>query len=68
MNIISVSDNKYNTEEGKILFHPKNSRRDRKRYMRNIKKQRRSYFNKCVEDNTYLNDEFLETIHNWYFK
>tara|TARA_R110000824_G_scaffold315812_1_gene502978 strand:- start:124 stop:333 length:210 start_codon:yes stop_codon:yes gene_type:complete len=65
-NYVALEDN--TDQEPLLKFLPKNSKRDKKRYKRNIKKQRRSYFNKCVEDNTYLNDEFLETIHNWYFK
>lgn len=55
-------------EEGTLKFPPKNSKRDKKRYKRNIKKQRRAYFRDAVENKTYYDTEFLDTIHKWYFK
>jgi hypothetical protein len=49
------------------LGHKSPSKRDKKRYKRNIKKQRRAYFRDAVENKTYYDTEFLDTIHKWYF-
>lgn len=66
---ISISSSEKNEEQQiRHRFPPKNSKRDKKRYKRNIKRQRRTYFKECVENNSFLNDDFLDTIHSWYFK
>jgi len=48
-------------------FPPKNSKRDKRRYKRNIKRQRRAYFSKIVEDKKWDDETFLDDIHEWYF-
>ena len=65
---VDSSDEENEQQQLRLRFPPKNSKRDKKRYKRNIKRLRRTYFKECVENNTFLNDEFLETIHSWYFK
>jgi len=55
------------SEQDSVKFHPKNSKRDRKRYKRNIKKVRRAYFKDAVENKTWESDVFLDDVYDWYF-
>jgi len=48
-------------------FPPKNSRRDKKRYKRHIKKYRRAYFKEAVENKSWDTDIFIDDIYDWYF-
>jgi len=54
------------SEQLETKFHPKNSRRDKKRYKRNIKKVRRAYFKDAVENKTYDSNEFFDKMDEWY--
>lgn len=54
-------------EEPSVKFCPKNTKRNRRRYKRNIKRQRRAYFVKAIENKTYDTDTFLDDLHDWYF-
>lgn len=47
-------------------FPPKNSKRDRKRYKRNIKRQRRSYFKDAVENKTWDTNDFEDKLFEWF--
>jgi len=53
-------------DQSKVRFLPKNSKRDRKRYKRNIKKIRRSFFKDAVENKTFNSTDFQDTIDEWY--
>jgi hypothetical protein len=48
-------------------FPPKNSKRDRKRYRRHIRKQRKAYFKEATENKTWDTDTFLDKTWDWYF-
>ena len=47
-------------------FPPKNSRRDKKRYKRHIRKERKSYFKDSVENKTWNTDDFEDQLYEWY--
>lgn len=53
-------------DQEQVRFPPKNSKRDKKRYKRNIKKIRRSFFKDAVENKTYDTTIFQDTIDEWY--
>lgn len=59
-------DNVYIEEQNNVKFPPKNSKRDKKRYKRNIKKLRRAFFKDSVENKTYDTIAFQDTIDDWY--
>jgi hypothetical protein len=53
-------------DQERVRFLPKNSKRDKKRYKRNIKKIRRSFFKDAVENKTFDTTDFQDTIDEWY--
>ena len=50
-----------------VIFLPNNSKKNRRRWKRNLKRTQRAYFKEAVENKTWETDQFLDDIHDWYF-
>ena len=52
-------------EECTSIYYSRKSKRNKKRYKRNLKRVQRSYFKNAVEEKTYLTDEFQDQLYDW---
>lgn len=50
-----------------VIFLPNNSKKNRRKWKRNLKRTQRAYFKEAVENKTWETDQFLDDIHDWYF-
>jgi hypothetical protein len=53
-------------EERTLILYSHKSKRNKKRYKRNLKRVQKSYFSKCVEDKTYNTPQFYDVLNEWY--
>jgi len=54
-------------EQPQVIFLPNNTKKNRRRYRRHIRKERKSYFKEATENKTWESDQFLDDIYDWYF-
>lgn len=50
-----------------VIFLPNNSKKNRRKWKRNLKRTQRAYFKEAVENKTWETDQFLDDIHDWYY-
>lgn len=53
-------------EERTSIYYCRNSKRNKKRYKRNLKRVQRSYFTRMVENKQYDTNDFYEQLSEWY--
>lgn len=53
-------------QQAKILSNKKGKKK-KQQYKRNIKRVRRAYFVDVVHKQKYYDEEFLDTLFDWYF-
>jgi hypothetical protein len=46
---------------------PNNTKRNRKKYKRHIRRMRNAYFKQIVEDKMYNTPQFYDTLYDWYY-
>lgn len=69
--ISDITDNIFshvlnNTEEQRTaIYYSHKSKRNKKRYKRNLKRVQRSYFKFITEEKKYYTDEFLDKLFEW---
>jgi hypothetical protein len=52
-------------EEKTAIYYSHKSKRNKKRYKRNLKRVQRSYFKFITEEKLYDTDEFLDQLYEW---
>ncbi len=50
-----------------VIFLPNNSKKNRRKWKRNLKRTQRAYFKEAVENKTWESDQFLDDVYDWYF-
>ena len=50
-----------------VVFLPNNSKKNRRKWKRNLKRTQRAYFKEATENKTWETDQFLDDIYDWYF-
>ena len=55
-----------NTPVG-VVFLPNNSKKNRRKWKRHLKRIQRAYFKEATENKTWETDQFLDDIYDWYF-
>ena len=50
-----------------VVFLPNNSKKNRRKWKRHLKRTQRAYFKDAVENKTWELDQFLDDIYDWYF-
>ena len=55
-----------NTPVG-VVFLPNNSKKNRRKWKRHLKRTQRAYFKEATENKNWESDQFLDDIYDWYF-
>jgi len=55
----------YTEEQRTAIYYSHKSKRNKKRYKRNLKRVQRSYFKFITEEKKYYTDEFLDKLFEW---
>ena len=50
-----------------VVFLPNNSKKNRRKWKRNLKRTQRAYFKEATENKNWETDQFLDDIYDWYF-
>ena len=53
-------------EKPQVRFPPNNTKKNRRRYRRHIRKERKSYFKDAVENKTWDTNQFEEQLFEWF--
>jgi hypothetical protein len=53
-------------EKPQIKFLPNNTKKNRRRYRRHIRKERKSYFREAVENKTWDTHDFEDQLFEWF--
>ena len=54
-------------EQPQVKFPPNNSKKNRRKWKRHLKRTQRAYFKEATENKNWESDQFLDDIYDWYF-